>query len=57
MLSANSNNTIYKSKGYRVFITLNGVVTSNLPYYVSPEFDGEHNFYLHGIHFIVVGLL
>ena len=57
MLSAPSNNTVYKSKGYRVFITLNGVVTSNLPYYVAPDFDGEHNFYLHGIHYIVVRLL
>ena len=57
MLSAPSNNTVYKSTGYRVFITLNGVVTSNLPYYVAPDFDGEHNFYLHGIHYIVVGLL
>ena len=56
MLSAAFNETLYKSKGYRVFITLNGVVTSNLPYYVAPDFDGEHNFYLHGIHYIVVGL-
>ena len=57
MLLAPSNNTVYKSTGYRVFITLNGVVTSNIPYYVAPDFDGEHNFYLHGIHYIVVGLL
>ena len=52
MLSALPQNTT--AKGYRVFITLNGVVTSNLPYYVAPDFDGEHNFYLHGIHYIVV---
>ena len=57
MLSAISQNATTKAKGYRVFITLNGVVTSNLPYYVAPDFDGEHNFYLHGIHYIVVGIL
>ena len=54
MLSAIFKNTTRKTKGYRVFITLNGVVTSNLPYFVSTDFDGEHNFYLHGIHYIVV---
>ena len=57
MLSAISQNATTKAKGYRVFITLNGVVTSNLPYYVAPDFDGEHNFYLHGIHYIVVRIL
>ena len=54
MFSAISQNGTSKAKGYRVFITLNGVVTSNVPYYVDPDFDGEHNFYLHGLHYIVV---
>ena len=40
--------------GFQVFITLNGVVTSHVPYFVSAGFNGEHNFYLHGIHHIVV---
>ena len=40
--------------GFQVFITLNGVVTSHVPYFVSAGFNGEHNFYLHGIHNIVV---
>ena len=52
MLSALPQNTT--TVGYRVLITLNGVVTSNLAYHVAPDFDGEHNFYLHGIHYIVV---
>ena len=43
-----------RSKGYFVFITVPGVVTSKIPFYVDPEFDGEHNFYIHGIH--VVGV-
>ena len=54
MLSAMPKEVGKRANGYRVFITLNGVVTSNLPYYVAPDFDGEHNFYLHGIHYIVV---
>ena len=54
MLSARPTNDTKRAKGYRVFITLNGVVTSKLPQYVAPDFDGEHNFYLHGIHYIVV---
>ena len=54
MFSAMPKEVVKRANGYRVFITLNGVVTSNLPYYVAPDFDGEHNFYLHGIHYIVV---
>ena len=54
MFSAITHNATTKANGYRVFITLNGVVTSYLPYYVAPDFDGEHNFYLHGVHYIVV---
>ena len=45
-----------RSKGYHVFITVPGVVTSKIPFYVDPEFDGEHNFYLHGIHVIGVNM-
>ena len=54
MFSAITHNATTKANGYRVFITSNGVVTSYLPYYVAPDFDGEHNFYLHGVHYIVV---
>ena len=45
-----------RSKGYFVFITVPGVVTSKIPFYVDPEFDGEHNFYIHGIHVVGVSL-
>ena len=45
-----------RSKGYYVFVTVPGVVTSKLPFYVNTEFDGEHNFYLHGIHFVTVSI-
>ena len=45
-----------RSKGYHVFITVPGVVTSKIPFYVDPEFDGEHNFYIHGIHSIGVSI-
>lgn len=54
MLSAMPKEVTKKAEGYVVFITLNGVVTSKLPFFVSPDFEGEHNFYLHGIHVIVV---
>ena len=43
-----------RSKGYHVYVTVPGVVSSKIPFYVDPEFDGEHNFYLHGIHVIGV---
>ena len=46
-----------QSKGYFVFITVPGVVTSKIPFYVDPEFDGEHNFYIHGIHVVGVSLV
>ena len=39
-------------KGYLVFVTLPGVVSSKLPYFVDPSFQGEHDFYIHGIHTI-----
>ena len=52
--SSTTANISAKPTGYRIFITLNGVVTSHVPYLVSPGFDGEYNFYLHGIHHIVV---
>ena len=45
-----------RSKGYFVFITVPGVVTSKIPFYVDPEFDGEHNFYIHGIHVVGVSV-
>ncbi len=40
--------------GFKVFITLPGVVTSRVPFHVDPGFYGEHNFFLHGIHTIIV---
>ena len=42
------------SKGYRVLVTQNGAVSSKLPFFINPNFEGEHNFYLHGIHHIIV---
>ena len=46
-----------RKKGYYVFITVPGVVTSKIPFLVDPEFEGEHNFYIHGIHVIGVSSL
>ena len=43
-----------RSSGYHVYITTPGVVSSPLSFFVNPEFDGEHNFYIHGIHSIRV---
>ena len=51
------NNLVPKdvqSKGYHVYITTPGVVSSKWHYFVDPEFDGEHNFYMHGLHAIRV---
>ena len=45
-----------RSKCYNVFITVPGVVTSKIPFYVDPAFDGEHNFYIHGTHAIGVNI-
>ena len=42
------------SQGYRAFVTLPGVVSSKIPFHVDPSYEGEHNFYLHGIHVITV---
>ena len=44
----------HTTKGFRVFVTLPGVVTSKVPFYADPTFEGEHNFYIHGIHVIKV---
>lgn len=54
IFSVDKANKSTKDAGYRIFITLNGVVTSRVPYFVLPGFDSEYNFYLHGIHHIVV---
>ena len=54
MFSAMPKDMVTQAKGYYVFITLNGVVASKLPFFIKPDFDGEHNFYIHGIHDIVV---
>ena len=43
--------------GFKVFVTLPGVVTSRVPFHVDPGFFGEHNFFLHGIHVIKVRAL
>lgn len=42
------------SLGFKVFITMNGVVTSKVPFHVDPGFWGEYHFSLHGIHTIHV---
>ena len=44
-----------RSNGYHIYITTPGVVSSPLSFFVHPDFDGEHNFYIHGIHSIRVG--
>ena len=41
-------------KGYVALVTVPGVVTSKVPFYIDPAFNGEHNFYIHGIHVITV---
>ena len=46
-----------QSDGYYVFITVPGVVSSTLPFPVDPRFEGEHNFYIHGIHVISVSIM
>ncbi len=38
--------------GFRVFITVPGVVTSKVPFTVDPTFRGQYSFFLHGIHVI-----
>ena len=45
-----------RSNGYHIYITTPGVVSSPLSFFVHPEFDGEHNFYIHGIHSISVSI-
>ena len=42
------------TKGFRIFVTLPGVVTSKVPFWADPTFRGEHNFFIHGIHVIKV---
>ena len=49
--------TEFLSKGFKVFVTLPGVSTSKVPFLVDPSFQGEHNFFIHGIHVIKVNLL
>ena len=41
-------------KGFKVFVTLPGVVTAKVPFEADPSYHGEHNFYIHGIHVIKV---
>ena len=41
-------------KGYRVFVTRPGTVSSKTVYHVDPKYRGEHNFYIHGIHVVKV---
>ena len=41
-----------RRNGFKVFITVPGVVTSKVPFIVDPSFVGEHTFFLHGIHVI-----
>ena len=42
------------TRGFKVFVTMPGVVTSKVPFHIDPAFYGEHNFFLHGIHVIHV---
>ena len=43
-------------KGYKVFITRPGIVTSKIAFHIDPKYRGEHNFYLHGIHVVRVSI-
>lgn len=41
-----------KAHGFKVFVTVPGVVTHKVPFDIDPNFQGEHSIYLHGIHYI-----
>ena len=41
-----------KNTGYKVFITIPGVVTHKVPFNVDPSFYGEYDFLAHGLHYI-----
>ena len=45
----------YLAKGFKVFVTIPGVVTSKVSFLADPTFQGEHNFFIHGIHVVKVG--
>ena len=45
----------YLAKGFKVFVTIPGVVTSKVSFLADPTFQGEHNFFIHGIHAVKVG--
>ena len=47
----------YLAKGFKVFVTIPGVVTSKVSFLADPTFQGEHNFFIHGIHVVKVGYL
>ena len=34
------------TRGFKVFVTIPGVITSKVPFWADPTFRGEHNFYL-----------
>ena len=38
--------------GFRVYITVPGVVYHKVPFDINPSFNGEYDFLLHGLHFI-----
>jgi hypothetical protein len=40
------------SRGFMVFITVPGVVTHKVPFIATPDFNGEYNFNIHGLHYI-----
>ena len=46
----------YLAKGFKVFVTIPGVVTSKVSFLADPTFQGEHNFFIHGIHVVKVRL-
>ncbi len=39
-------------KHFVVYVTVPGVVTHKVPFTVDASYDGEHHFFIHGIHFI-----
>ena len=52
MMATKPLNKRSKPGKFVVYITVPGVVTHKVPFVVDTQFLGEHNFHLHGIHFI-----
>ena len=40
------------TRGFMVFVKVPGVVTHKVPFIAAPDFHGEYNFNMHGLHYI-----